>query len=320
MKALRIRAPGQVEVTAVPDPVPGPDEVIVRVDRVGICATDRKLVGRPRRPGLIPGHEIGGTLPDGTRVGVHPDVGCGRCQHCRAGFDNRCPARCSIGVDRDGGLAELVAVPAAHVVALEGVDASVAPLLEPLACCLHAIDLLGVSPSEAVLVVGAGPLGLLTTLALKAIGATVVVSQRSPDRRRAALAAGADAAMGPEDDPSTVLGRTPTAAIVTAPTTEALAWALARVEIGGRVHAFAGLPGDGAIDANTVHYRHLSLIGSTGSRLRDYRRARELVAGGQIDPGRLPLRPASLDDVPGLLEADTPEAVRVIVTMERSSD
>lgn len=320
MKALRISAPGRVEIVSVPDPIPGPGEILVRVDWVGICATDRRLVARPRRPDLVPGHEIAGRAGDGSPVGVHPDVGCGDCLHCRAGFENRCPARCSIGVDRDGGLAELVAVPAGHVVPLDGVEASLAPLLEPLACCLHAIDLLGVAPSEPVLVVGAGPMGLLATLALKALGARVVVSQRSPERRQHALAVGADAAIGPDEDPRAALGRAPTAAIVTAPTVEALAWALGRVEVGGRVHVFAGLPTDGGIDANVVHYRHLSLIGSTGSRLRDYVRARDLVAGGHLDLGRLPRRLVAFHEVPAVLEGAARESAKVIVAMERSSE
>lgn len=320
MRAVRVSAPGRVELVETSRPELGPGEVLVRVAAAAICVTDRKLATRGADPPRIPGHEAAGRLDDGTPVGVHPDVGCGRCARCRAGQENRCPRRTSIGLDRDGGLAEWVAVPAHHAVPLAGLDLALAPLLEPLACCLHALSLLGLQRGEAALVVGAGSMGTLCMWALQAAGATVVVAQRSEERRRLAGVLGADAIVGPDEDPGARLGEAPSVAVVTAPGAEALAWALAKVAVGGRVHAFAGTPGGAVVDANVVHYRHLTLVGSTGSTVGDYLRARDLVVSGAVPLARLPRSMVPLERVPeALLGGRGPREFKVTVDVEGAS-
>ncbi|MGH8873815.1 MAG: zinc-dependent alcohol dehydrogenase, partial [Acidimicrobiia bacterium] len=235
MKALLIGAPGSVELVELPRPQPAAGEVAVRVARAGVCATDRRMVARGADPPRVPGHEGAGFLGDGTPVGIHPDVGCGRCRYCRGGFENRCLDRLSIGIDRDGALAEWVTIPSDHVVPLDGLAVELAPLLEPLACCLHALHRMEVEPGETVVVVGAGSMGMLATWALQAAGARVGVCQRSGPRRELAGELGADAVMGPRDDPAAVLDEAPTAVLVAAPGPDALRWALERVAVGGRV-------------------------------------------------------------------------------------
>ena len=98
MRAVR-SADRQVSLAELPEPAPGPDEVLVRVAAAAVCTTDRKLAASAHPP-RVPGHEVAGWLPDGTPVGVHPDVGCGRCDACLAGA-GVAPA-VSIGIDRDG--------------------------------------------------------------------------------------------------------------------------------------------------------------------------------------------------------------------------
>jgi len=301
MRAVRVSAPGTAELVKAPRPEPGPGEVLVRVAAAAICATDRRLVARGADPPRIPGHEAAGRLDDGTPVGIHPDVGCGRCTQCLASLHNRCPDRTSIGLDRDGGLAEWLAVPAGHAVPLADVDLQLAPLPEPLACCLHALSLLAVGRGEAALVVGAGSMGLLCMWALQAAGATVAVAQRSQERRRLAATLGADLVLAPDEDPEERLGEAPAVAVVAAPGAAPLAWALAKVAVGGRVHAFAGTPGGAPVDANAVHYRHLTLVGSTGSTVRDYRQARDLVVSGEVPLERLPRSTVALERAPAVL-------------------
>lgn len=311
MRAVQVRGPGDVELAEVPRPKPGPGEVLVRVEAAAICATDRRLAARGADPNSlrIPGHEVAGHLEDGTPVGVHPDVGCGRCELCRSGFENRCGERRSIGLDRDGGFAEWVAVPAAHAIPLKGVGVGIAPLLEPLACCLHASGLLGVQSGTRAVVVGAGSMGVLCMWALKAAGAVVAVVQRSEPRRLMAGELGADAALGPGDHPERHLGGSPEVVVVTAPGVEALVWALKRVAPGGRVHAFASTPGGALVDANLVHYRHGALLGSTGSTVADYARARDLVATGELYLDPLPRTEVPLSGAPGALLTDQDSAV-----------
>jgi L-iditol 2-dehydrogenase len=319
MRAVVVSAPGRAELVEAAPRQPCPGEVRVRVATAALCATDRRLAARGADPPRIPGHEAAGRLDDGTPVGIHPDVGCGRCRHCQTGLENRCPDKTSVGLDRDGGLAEWLTVPAGHAVPLAGLDLGIAPLLEPLACCLHALSNLGVRRGETALVVGAGSMGLLWLWALKAAGATVAVAQRSPERRRLAAGLGADATLAPDQDPAAELGEAPSVAVVAAPGAEPLAWALGKVAVGGRVHAFASTTGGAPVDANVVHYRHLTLLGSSGSALGDYRRARDLVASGQVPLDRLPRSAVPLERAPEALLGRGHHALKVTVDVEGAS-
>jgi L-iditol 2-dehydrogenase len=314
MRAVRVGTGGGVELVEVERPTPATGETLVRVLTAAICATDRKLVMLGGSAPVTLGHELAGRLDDGRAVGVHPDIGCGNCRFCRAGFENRCPDRVSIGIDRDGGLADWVAVPERQALPLDGVPLELSPVLEPLACCLHAVRTLDVRPGDAALVVGAGPMGILAMWALQQAGARVAVSQRSAERRELAAELGADVVLGPDGSASAGLGEAPRVAIVTAPGVEPLAWALDEVAVGGAVHAFAGTPGGAPIDANVIHYRHLRLVGSTGSALADYRRALELTASGRIRLENLPTSTVALDEVPGILLGErTAPGLKVIV-------
>jgi threonine dehydrogenase-like Zn-dependent dehydrogenase len=160
-------------------------------------------------------------------------------------------------------------------------------------------------------------MGILCAWVLQQAGAIVAVSQRSVERRRLASDLGADAVLGPDDDPADVLGGNPRLAIVTAAGAEALEWALTKVAVGGVVHAFAGSPDGAPVDANVVHYRHLTLRGSTGSSLADYVRARELAATRAIDLARLPRIHVALEDAPGALVTEPdPSALKVLVDVK----
>jgi L-iditol 2-dehydrogenase len=315
MRAVRIDGPRQVAVVNLDEPSAGPGEALVRVRVAAICATDRRLATHGTPAPRIPGHEVVGVLEDGTAVGVQPNVGCGRCASCALGLENRCPDHVDIGIQRDGGLAEWIVMPEGHVVPLNGFPFDLAPSIEPLACCQHAVEMLAVTSDEAAVVVGAGTLGIIGMWALQAAGARVGVVQRSEARRHLAAELGADAAIGPDEDVAAALGSRPAVALVTAPGVEALSWAVEQVDVGGRVHAFAGSPGGAQIDANLVHYRHLRLMGSTGSTVDDYRRARDLARSGSVPLDRLPSRTVSLDEVPEIL-LDTrpdPRTLRILV-------
>jgi L-iditol 2-dehydrogenase len=315
MRAVRIDGPRQVAALDVREPEAPAGEVSVRVRAAAICATDRRLATHGTPTPRIPGHEVAGVLEDGTEVGVQPNVGCGRCTSCALGLENRCPDHVDIGIQRDGGLAEWIVVPERHAVPLDGFPFDLAPSIEPLACCLHALGMLDVTNGDLAVVIGAGTLGIIGMWALQAAGARVAVVQRSEARRRLAAELGADAVLEPGDDFDTALGALPAAALVTAPGVEALSWAVEHVDVGARVHAFAGSPGGAPIDANLVHYRHLRLMGSTGSTVDDYRRARDLARSGSVPLERLPSRTVSLDEIPEILldPRPDPRTLRIVV-------
>lgn len=316
MRAVRIDGPERVAMVDTPRPRPAEGEVLVRVASAALCAVDRRLARRGTSAPRIPGHEIAGTLHDGTEVLVHPNIECGACGWCRAGFVNRCPDHEDLGRDRDGGLAEWIAVPADHVVPLEGFDMEIAPLVEPLSAIVHAQSSLGVRDGDRVAVVGAGPLGILGTWLFRELGARVAVVQRSEERRRLALELGAHATVAPGEDVRRHLDGPPRAILVTAPGVEPLSWALEQVAEGGTVHAFAGTVGGMPIDANLVHYRHLTLVGSTGCTVEEMRQALQLARSGAIPLAELPRATVALEDVPAALLDPTPDP-RILKAMVR---
>ena len=204
MKALVYTHPNEVTHRDEPDPRPAPGEVLIRVDAVGICGSDMHAYhGKdPRRnPPLILGHELAGEILEGPgkgrRVTVNPLITCGHCDYCVQGRDNLCVNRTMIGMTRPGGFAEYVTTAAASVVDLpDGMPARVAALTEPAATALHALDVAmraAARPIQesAVLVIGAGAVGLLAALLVRSYGCREVrLAETNPLRRASAERAG----------------------------------------------------------------------------------------------------------------------------------
>ena len=132
---------------------------------------------------------------------------------------------------------------------------------------------------------------------------------------------GAEAVLSPNDAAADALGAAPRLAVVAAPGAKALEWALREVAPGGAIHAFAGSPGGAPVDVNLIHYRHLTLVGSTGSTLADYERARELAAVGAVELDRLPRTSIGLDDVPAVLLGERdPRELKAVVRVRGGAD
>ncbi|YCK41157.1 alcohol dehydrogenase catalytic domain-containing protein [Actinomadura sp. ATCC 39365] len=198
MRALVFTAPGVVEQRDVPEPVAGPDEVLVHVVAAGICGSELHGVRTPgfRVPPLVMGHEFAGRTHDGRPVAVNPILSCGGCDVCLLGRPNVCRKRQIIGVHRPGAFAERVAVPAAAVVPLpEGLGWTAAGVVEPAANAVHAWGLAGRPAGARVGVIGAGAIGLTCLLtALSGGAAGVDVADRSPERLAVAAGLGGVAA------------------------------------------------------------------------------------------------------------------------------
>ncbi len=208
MKALLCEAPGRLAVVQRPDPVPKDGEAVLRIRRVGVCGTDLHIF-EGKHPFLhyprVMGHELAGEvvhappgsmLRPGQAAYVVPYLSCGHCGACRRGLSNCCRNISVLGVHQDGGMAELLAVPAANVVPLEGIGLDEAAMVEFLAIGAHGIARGAVTAGDRVLVVGAGPIGIAAILFAKARGAQVSVVDMRQDRLDLALASlGADAAL-----------------------------------------------------------------------------------------------------------------------------
>jgi threonine dehydrogenase-like Zn-dependent dehydrogenase len=202
MKALVWHGDQRLAYEDVPDPEPGPDEVVLDVQLAGICGSDlhgyRGHPG-PRVPPLVLGHEAVGSV-DGERYTVYPIAGCGECERCRAGQDNLCDAWVLIGMHRAGVFAERVVVPRRSLVPLPpGLDVRRAVLAEPLACCVGALAPYAVGPGARVVVFGAGPIGLLTIFLAARAGAAVKAVDPVAERLETARRLGATDFDGPAD-------------------------------------------------------------------------------------------------------------------------
>ncbi|RYG95108.1 MAG: iditol 2-dehydrogenase, partial [Alphaproteobacteria bacterium] len=213
MRAARLAEPGRMVIEDVPKPIPGPGDLLIKVEACGICGSDRHMF-RGEYPTARPvtlGHEFAGLIEDlgagvtgyavGERITGDPNIACGRCRFCRDGRPNLCENLVAIGVQRDGGFAEYVLVPARQAVRL---PASLDPLhgafCEPVSCCLHAMDVARIPPGGSVLILGGGVIGLLMVQLCRLAGAgQVVLSTRQAPRRQMALDVGATVAIDPAE-------------------------------------------------------------------------------------------------------------------------
>lgn len=205
MRAALFNAPFNIDLVERKRPKPGPGEVLVAVRAAGLCAGDLYIylgknpyVAYPR----VGGHEIAGEiaalgagvsgLAIGTAVVVEPFIGCGRCYPCRVGKPNCCANLQIIGVHRDGGFAERVVAPADKIVPIpKGVDPYRASFAEPVAIGVQACRRGAVGKDDAVLILGAGPIGLALAEVARARGAKVYIADLSPSRLAIAAELGA---------------------------------------------------------------------------------------------------------------------------------
>ena len=214
MKASRFLGNKTFAVADLPTPHAGPGELVLRNQVCGVCGTDVHIYhGEPGsadvNPPVVLGHEYSGEVVEvgkgvtgfavGDHVTVDPNIYCGHCAYCQNGKKQLCPSMEAIGVTRDGGFAQYSLIPAAQAFKLEPtVPWEAAAMAEPLACCLHGIDLAGIQVGDKVCVVGGGAIGLLMVQLAKLSGASqIVLSEPNEKRRQVGLQLGANAALDP---------------------------------------------------------------------------------------------------------------------------
>jgi len=217
MHAAVFRALGKpLEIAEVPDPKPGPSDLVLRVRACGICGSDLHAASLPPGlpPGSVMGHEFAGEVVEvgreaagqfrvGERVCALPFIGCGRCHACLSGDGIRCAQIVTTGLGvSPGAYAEFVKVGAGETLRLpEAVGFADGALVEPLSVGLHAVHEARLEPGANVLVLGAGPIGLATALWARFFGArTVMVSENAPGRRALAVRFGASHVIDPSNE------------------------------------------------------------------------------------------------------------------------
>jgi threonine dehydrogenase-like Zn-dependent dehydrogenase len=222
---VRVSGPGAVDVRDV-DASEG-DGVRVKVVAAGICGSDLHMVDMGF-PAVTLGHEIAGTLDDGTAVAIEPLVSCGECDECRAGQDQLCREVFSriYGVALDGGMADEIAVDARSLHELPAtIDPADASVIEPIGVAVHGFNRAGVEPGERVLVIGGGPVGLSALAVARHRGVTADLAARHRHQLAAGETLGAGAIPGNEYD----------VVIDAAGTQSSLDEAIERVRPGGRI-------------------------------------------------------------------------------------
>jgi 2-desacetyl-2-hydroxyethyl bacteriochlorophyllide A dehydrogenase len=304
MRAAVLTGPRAFRLETVRDPTVGAGEALVRVAAAGICGTDYRIWTGERRVRypLIPGHEFIGDvvavgpgvnrIAPGNRVAVEPNWGCATCDLCRAGSGNLCLARTAVGIDRDGGFAELAVLPErACWPAPAGLASDVLLFAEPLAVVARAVGRAAPQPGETAAVVGAGTLGLLALQLLRARGCRVLVVGRTDRRLGLARELGAESTVAGAgeaivDAARRLAGRDGVDLVVeTAGTVEAVELSVGQVGFvrpGGRV-VLTGLPHSPArIEFFWVVRREIDIRGSMIYR-DEFGEAVALLAGGRVD-------------------------------------
>lgn len=314
MRAAVYSGIGKIGFKEIDRPEIGADELLLRVRTAAICGTDIKILRsgyRNMQAGeeRILGHEIAGEVWEvgsgvdgyekGMRVSIAPNIGCGHCKYCRIGHTELCADYQAFGIQIDGGFAEYMRVPgrALHMGNLipftEKTPFHDAVLAEPLACCYNAFRSVYTSPGDAVLIVGAGPMGALHMQVQKLAGASpLMVADIVQLRLDLVRPLGADVLINSaeKDLLSTVMefteGEGADVIITAVPVPEIQQLALEMAAKLGRINFFGGLPqGRDKIEINTnlLHYNGIVATGTTGAALADYELALGLIAQGKIN-------------------------------------
>lgn len=215
MRAAVLDGAGGIDIRDLPVPVPAADEVVIAPVGTGVCGTDLHLAAGEYPHGrfpVVPGHEFAGYVSavgaevtgfaEGDYVGVNPNISCGICRWCRSGATNLCVDILPVGVAVNGSVADFVAVPARIAFPLDArITHRAAPLIEPFACVLHALERVPDWRDQELVIFGAGSIGLMAVILGRAEGATGVrVVEPNPARRAAAAQLGARQSVASVDE------------------------------------------------------------------------------------------------------------------------
>jgi len=313
MRAVVVEEPHVVHVTEMPDPAPGPDEVVVKVGACGICGTDIHVIDGefpPTRYPIVIGHEFGGEVVAvgrevtgvkvGDRVGVDPTLNCGACYFCQRGMGNLCENWNGVGVGRsNGGFAEYVVLPARTVYPLPaGMADEAAALIEPVSCVVRGFHRLQPLVGESYLIYGAGPMGLLNAQVARFNGASLVaLIDINPGRlARARDDFGFEHVAGSLEELREVAPRGFDNVIEATGVTKVAEQAIDGVKRRGKLLLFGVCPpGEkAAYDAFKIYNEEITILG-TMAVLNSYGPAIDILAAGAIDAAKMVTHTFTLD-------------------------
>ena len=310
MRAAVIQSVGVVSVEEVPDPTPGPKEVVVEVISSGICGTDLHILQGKFALSpfpIIPGHEFAGNVVAvgrevtdvaiGTRVAVDPNIPCGGCHFCKRGKANLCENFTAFGINIPGGAAQYVAAPTTNLYVLpDSIATRDAGLIEPLSCAVHAFDALPRNPADHYLIYGSGTMGLVMMEMAKRNGAaSVTMIDLNPERLETARTLGCSGTSSTPDDFDMPYGWD--VVIDCTGSTAAIRDGLARVSPGGVYHQFGVTDAHAEVEFEPfrVYSKEITILG-TMSLVHSFDRAGELLAAGVLNADVMISHRFGLDD------------------------
>lgn len=343
MKAVVYYGPGDIRVEELPPPTCGKDELLVKVDACAVCGTDLKTFkhGNPRiKPPMSMGHEFTGLVNEvgpeaegqfqvGDRIVMATSISCASCYYCGRGWPNLCENLAPMGFAYPGGMAEYVVIPAralknGHVVKTPTMAAEHAALAEPVSCAVNSLSQCDLPAKATVLVLGAGPLGLMNACVARSLGAEkIILSEINEARLAQAEQFNFEALVNPakQDLAKCVMSHTDglgaDVAIVAAPAAAPQEQAIHLVRKRGFVVLFASLPADRSmlhVDSRAIHYGELRVVGTSDSAPWHVQKAVELLATAQVPADKLAshvLPLSQVHDAFTLMESG--EALRVVV-------
>lgn len=310
MKAVIYHTYDDIRLENVPVPSCAEDELLIRVHGCGLCGSDILKITRQAPPPVKLGHELTGTIVErgrrvagfevGQRVVVAHHVPCGVCHYCLHGNYSMCAAFQASNVDPCG-FAEYMRVPASHVRRTtlplpETLSAEEGSFVEPLACCVRAVQRTPLLDGDSVVVMGLGSIGLLMLQAVKGVAARAGKTVRVygvdllPERLHMARKLGADAVFAASDDEQALrqqiaehtAGRGADAVMITAPGARPFFAALACVRKGGMLNIFAAHMGAVPLDLEMLYHQELTVSSTYSSSPAELPIALELLANRQV--------------------------------------
>jgi threonine dehydrogenase-like Zn-dependent dehydrogenase len=333
VKALVIKSPGAAEIAAVPEPAVANDDVLLRVQMVGLCGSDlnsfrgkNPMVSYPR----IPGHEISATIVEshgnradlapGMNVTLSPYFNCGRCAACLRGRPNACQFNQTLGVQRDGALTEYIAVPANRLYAAK-LSLKELCLVEPLTVGAHAAARGRITAHDTVAILGCGGVGIGAIAAAHFRGARVIAIDLEDEKLQLARAAGASHAIhaGGGNLQQQLIditdGRGPDVVIEAIGTAETFRTAVEVVATTGRVVYIGWVKEQVAYETRLFVQKELDILGSRNALPEDFREVIRMLEEHRFPVDQAVSSIVPLEEAPQALSAwsENPSRVRKIM-------
>lgn len=329
MRAALLYGKEDLRIQDIPTPEIHENEVLLKVKSTFVCGTDVRMFRNGHKSvseesPLVLGHELSGVIEkvgknvkgykEGMSVTVAPNMGCGICDLCISGNTQLCTQEFNaLGITINGGFAEYVRIPEAAVrqgnimEISEGLAFEEAAMAEPLSCAYNGYTKCPTVPGDTVLIIGAGPIGIMHARLAKMAGAAQVFINDISDERLE-LCRKADSFFITIDAKTSLQehirdltnGRGVDVCITACPVPQVQTMALELAAINGKVLFFGGLPADKAnvsLNTNLIHYKQLLVTGMTRSSLAQFRTTLQLIATGLIEVKDLITSRSSIDDI-----------------------